>query len=173
MIYCITSRLNAQEYLVMSKTSLGLFCFDTLDQAKKLFESFYKILSTEKIASDQYRKTLIDLVRIHPVIIGLRYDNNNALSKMRQWHDGMMTYTSEIPIIPLPHVVTPMKKGFIDTHQELDIIKDIESITRINSEGNIEIIEFKITHLLEGDRNCIEILTANKEQEILRRRGFI
>jgi hypothetical protein len=157
----------------MSKIPLGPFCFDTLDQAKKLFEPFYKTLSTEKVTSDQYRKTLIDLVRVHPVIIGLEYDNNNALSKMHQWYDSMMTYTSEIPIIQLPHVVTPMKKGFIDTHQELDIIKDIESITRIDPEGRIEIIQFNISHLLKGDSNSIEILTENKAQEILRRRGFI
>lgn len=175
MIYFIASRLNAQEYLLMSSRSpLGPFYFDTLDQAKRLFGPFYKILSTEKITSELYLETVSKLINIHPVIIGLKYDKNKVLSKIRQWQDGTMTYTCVAPIIPLPHLITAMKTGFIDTYQELDILRDIESMTRIDSEGRVEIVQFNISSLERGNCNTtIELLTEDKAQEILRKRGFI
>jgi hypothetical protein len=174
MIYCIASRLKTKEFLVLKAQSpFDAFHFTSIEEAKVLFQPYYEILGKVPINSSAYRTNLSRLMRIHPVIIGLDYDLRKARRAMNKWKDSGMTFTASLPIIAGAHLVVPMKEGFIAAFEEMDIVQDIESLTRIGEDGQIEVNKFHITHLWKGEKPSIEMLTREKGIAALKKKGLM
>ncbi|RXK86997.1 hypothetical protein [Filimonas effusa] len=172
--FCIASRLNNSEFLILKKDDRlgpGPMCYDSVEKAKGFFQPFYHILSTENIDSEIYRTNLATLATIFPVIVA--FNINTILEELVKWRDGELVYTSQEHIVPIPHFLCPMKKGFIEKYLELDIFKDIESISRIAENGDIEVSSFKIHRSYEGEKFEIDPLTEEKAIKILNRKGPI
>jgi hypothetical protein len=174
MVYCLTSRLNAGEYLLLAnRPPVGPFSFRSPDDVKRFLNPYYKALTTLSPTTKEFRGMLSKLLMFHPVMIGIK--ENEALPIIEQWRQSPMAYICQKPVfIEEPYILLPMQAGFIDTYRKLDIVKDIELIPRIDSDGRITIHKFRTDHLWDkGNDHTIEPLTEDMANKILKERGFM
>jgi hypothetical protein len=173
MVYCIASRIEGGEYLVISTNlPIGPFAWHKLEEAKSYFLPYYEVLGKEEITSRAYKLCLEKLLITHPVIIAFK-DEIHAQSILDKWNKGEISQYCSVPVMLYPHKLFSMKDGFIDKFKELDIVRDIESITRIDSQGRIQLVKFTTHHLSKDEKPSIEILTEDHLNQALRERGFI
>lgn len=172
--YCIASRLNNKDFLILKQDDHygpGPFCYASVEEAKEFFLPLYNTLSTEPVSSENYTLGLKQLALTQPVIIAINEDI--IQDELAKWREGTLLYTSEEQIVPVPHLICPMKSGFIDQYLELDILRDIEGITRIGPDGSIQVSSFMINHNYNEKEHTIDPITEEKAKEILRKRGLI
>lgn len=174
MIYCITSRVNDGEFLVITQGDpCAPYCFFDLEEAKESFLPYYHILSKTPKTEALYRNTLLKLIRIDPVIVGLPVGINEVLPLLNRHQKSTLNYTCEVPILLLPHLITEMNAGFIEKYQKLDIVKDIESINCVNADGMLEVSYFTKSHIWKGEQPRNRNLSEEEISEILRSKGML
>lgn len=172
-IYTIASRMNGKEFLIVKddRWKIEPFVYITLKEAKdvfdKLYEAYHNSLASDPPARMQL---LLFAATFYPVIIAI--NENEAVKTIEKWRANDMLFASEQKFLSDPHLYAPMKRGFIHKFQELDIVKDIESITLVGPDGNIIIQEFRINHTFKDEPTEIKPLTEEEFKKILRKRGL-
>lgn len=169
--YGIAARLNNGEFIVAGKAAYGpIIGANTLDKAKKAFKPYYDLLKLDR-DSIAYITGIAQLLVIRPAIYS--FDLSNLQTIMNHWRKGLTTYRSSNPIVSAPHVVAPMRKGFLEKFMVLDIVHDIENMITTDKDGALVLQEFKVHYTANGGKPpAIELLTEEKAKEILKKRGL-
>lgn len=173
-IYLIASRLNGEEFLITKENPRKIepFVYITLKEAKDVFEELYEEYHNSLASDPPARMQLLLYAAIfYPVIIAI--NEKEAVKTIEKWRANDMLFAPEQEFLSDPHLYAPMKRGFIHKFQELDIVKDIESITLVGPDGNIIIQEFRINYDFENDPTEIKPLTEEEFKKILRKRGLM
>ena len=173
-IYLIASRLNGEEFLIVKDDhrKIDPFVYITLKAAKDVFDELYKAYHNLPASNSPARMQLLLFAAIfYPVIIAI--NEKEAVNTIARWQVNHKLFASEQKFLSDPHLYAPMKRGFIHKFQELDIVKDIESITSVGPDGNIIIQEFRINHTFKDEPTEIKPLTEEDFKKILRKRGLM
>lgn len=169
-IYMLASRVDGDESLMMITQGgkMGPICFLTLQEGKDMFKEAYTVLSKlpppDVIA---YRGHFEQIAALYPVIVKLRQED--AIKTIESWRAETSLYDCDMECLSQPVLCLHMKPGFIDKFKALDIFRDIESITSVSPNGQINVQHFVISH---GDSSR-KPLTEKDADDILRSRGFL
>jgi hypothetical protein len=147
----------------------GIPVFSTIEEAKIAFGKFYaEVLDSEEDEDiEGYKKAILDLVNYHPVIFGIEQEEFDAVINEFRLSKTFM-HCPQVFIDP-PHVLIPMKKGFLDQHLVLDIVKDVEEFESYNKDGKRII---RVFHIIKKGEEIPEI-TEEMERNILKERKLI
>jgi hypothetical protein len=174
MLYFIATRINNLEHLVLADTMhSGPLCFSSLEAAKLPFQPFYDILRLASVNSVQYEYVFKKLALIRPIIIGLNMERKQAIKLINNKVQSDITYKPQFPIVLNPHLLAPLTLGTINSFQQLDVFEDITRITRIDAQGNIEVIHTEVKYVEKGAAKLQPTRTEEDIKEILRQKGYI
>lgn len=127
MTYILASQINGKDYL-MTTPRFEVFKYQTLEEARQQFQQFYSVIQQEHPDSERFQTYKWILALNRPVI--LQFDAEN----LRKGLEGEIMHWSLIgpplettfQVISQPHVLLPMKHGFIAQFAALHIKQDIE-----------------------------------------------
>ncbi|MBZ4190546.1 hypothetical protein [Niabella beijingensis] len=181
-LFLIGSNLDAIDSIIVkdSKASLLLF-FNTFEKAKASFAAAYKILlapsfcpsfppSMEEIL---YHNEFMKLIAFSPVI--LEFDRETYKAELQEWRDeASPIFQTGRKFYNTDYWHCPMKKGFLQKYNLLDIASDIETTPFIGADGKMVLRINKISHPSTEEYSRPTKQTTREEiDRILRARGYL
>jgi|GEM_PF-4784245 len=174
-LYILVVRVNREE-LIASFTIGGKVVpvhYTSLEEAKELFSMAYRILGdgparNTELFANQFEKMAI----FQPAFIKIprNLESLQELEKARA--DNEVINFDDISLLPHPLCYFRVKKGLIEKHLALDILRDIESQTTVGPDGKFIINQFRIRDSSKGDQPG-EFTKDIDPDEIFRKRGFL
>ena len=143
MVYTFAALINENEYFILSP-SFRIIHYDTLHEAKKLFQSAYDTMKNPSPTSTELSDQMENILQTQPCILQFDVPDHELRRIILSWSRNRPSLTSNIPIVPVPHVLIPMRSGFIKQYQALNILQDIETTVYIGKNGNIGYHRFNL-----------------------------
>ncbi len=173
-VYLIGARLMKMESVIVRDAAAGsLLHFNSLEEAKLSFKHAYNILlapgfepqdppSAEEI---NYHQEMMRMISVLPVILAV--DLDACSDELTRWkHPDAPIFAPARPIFNIRYWHCPMKTGFLEKFEVLDIVKDIESSLFVGADGKM-VVRIHDT----GGLNQLP-LSPEAIREILRQRGL-
>lgn len=143
MLYTFAALIDENEYFILSP-SFRIILYDALHEAKKMFQSVYDSMKNPTTASDEFNDQMENILQSQPCILQFDVPVHELGPIILSWSKNRPSLTSNIPIIPIPHVLIPMRSGFIKQYQALNILQDIETTVYIGKNGDIGYHRFNL-----------------------------
>lgn len=143
MLYTIAALINGNEYLVATP-NFDMITFRKLQEAKDLFESVYTALKNPSQDNKAFKQSMYRILSTQPSILQLNIPDNKIVAEILSWTNNAPSVTSSLPVIPMLHILIPMKPGFIQRYQVLNILADIEATPYLGENGKINYHHFSL-----------------------------
>ncbi|MBW8687274.1 hypothetical protein [Chitinophaga rhizophila] len=136
MLYLIAATINGKEYLII-EPNFDIITYTDLQTAKNQFRHIYHLITNEAKNSIPFQKAVKLLITAQPTILKKEAKLSEIALTVLEASTKEATMRSNIPIIIRPHILLPLKPGFINKHEVLNIQRDIEASPCIGPNGEI------------------------------------
>jgi hypothetical protein len=143
MLYTFAALLDENEYFITTPEFLVIH-YPDLDEAKKMFQSVYDNLKNPNASTEELNDQMETLLLAQPCILQFDIQFHQLGPIILSWSRNRASRIGNIPIIPIPHALIPMRSGFIQEYQALNILNDIQTTPYIREDGDMGYHRFRL-----------------------------
>lgn len=170
-ILLLAARMERLEFVLFSKGSESYepLAFQNMDQFRQYFAGVRELLTDMPPKNfDVYGHYLRMMVILKPVIIELAEEDVFQKLKANAVKEEFVEFgLGSLCADGGPMYILKMKKSFVEKHQVMDLMEDIQSTARVGADG---IINVNIIEEAEGEGT---IATEEHVRKILKERGLL